>query len=87
MPTLPTWCGALVRGRFAALFQALHVIRRDAADIANHVRRDLAERIVPKQTSPQFNIREAIPLCSKAGDLFVGQAGAYRYGIEVLFFE
>ncbi|VVE43807.1 hypothetical protein PNO31109_04294 [Pandoraea nosoerga] len=63
---------------------ALAIALRDAADIADHVRGRLAERILPEQACVHVHAGEAETLCGKARDFLVGEARADRQALEAL---
>jgi hypothetical protein len=55
----------------------------DAADVADHVRGHLAQRILAEQARLHLDAGEAEALGREARDLVVGQAGADRHAGEV----
>ena len=87
-PDLADVLGAVVDARIAPRLgeplDAFDVARGDATDVSDHVRRDIAERIVAEQPGAQFDAWEAEAVRGKARDILVRQAGADRYRVEAL---
>ncbi len=73
-----------IAARFGEPLDALEVARRNAPDVADHVRRDLAERIVAEQPGAQLDAREPEAVGGEARDILVGQARADRNRVEAL---
>ena len=78
--------GAFVVGGLVALLDYLHVALVDAADVADGVRGDRAERILAEQARLDLDTREQIAIGSKACDLLFGQARTNRQAFEGLAF-
>ena len=76
--------GALVVGGLLPPGDALEVAVGDAPDVADHVRRDLAVRILAEQARLDVDAGEAIAVDGEARDLLVGQPRAQRQALEVL---
>ena len=78
--------GALVVGGCVPLGDALDVVVVDAADVADDVRGDFAERILAEQPRLDLDAGKAVAIDGEAGDLLVRQARAQRQRLEVLRF-
>ena len=69
-------------------FNARRIALRDAADVANHMRGDLAERILAKQPRLDFHAAKTVTLRREACHFFVGKARTDRRTFEIFcFFE
>ena len=75
--------GALVVGGLLPLLDPLDVAVVDAADVADHVRGDFAERILAEQPCLDLDAREPVAVDGKARDLVVGEPGAQRQAFEI----
>ena len=75
----------VVRG-LVALIDALEVVIIDASDVADDVRCDLAERILPEQARLDLDARKAIAIDGEARDFLVGEPRAQGHRFEVLRF-
>src|SRR6185437_582845 len=78
--------GALVVRRIVPRRDPLVVLVVDAADVADHMRRDLTERILAEEPRLDVDAWKAIAIDREARDLLVGQLGADRQALEVLRF-
>ena len=80
--------GALVvRGQALVVLDALHVLVVDAADVADHVRGELAVRVLAEQARLDVDAGEAVAVGGEARDLLVGEAGADRQAVGALGFD
>ncbi len=78
--------GALVVRRFVALFDAVDVGFVDPADVADHMRGQLAVRILAEQPRLDLDPGEAIAVDREPRDFLVGQPRAQRHALEILRF-
>ena len=85
-PDLADVVGALVVRGLAPVLDALDVAVVDAADVADDVRGDLAERVLAEQPRLDLHARKAVTVDREARDLLVGQPRAQRQAFEVLRF-
>ena len=74
---------AFVVRRDPGSVEFLKIVFADPANVADHVRAQLAERILAKQPRLDVHAGEAPAVGGKARDLFVGQAGADRQRIKI----
>ncbi len=78
--------GAAVIGLVLGFLEILFFGTVDAADIADQVAADLAERVVAEQTSLDLDRRKAEPLRGETCHLLVTELGADRQRLETLAF-
>ena len=83
-PDLADVIRALVVRGFVPFVDALDVAVVDPADVADDVRRDLAERILTEQSRLDLHARKAVAVDGEARHLLVGQARAQGQALEVL---
>ena len=76
--------GAGVGGRVTQLLDPLEVALRNAADVPEHVRAHLPQRIIAEQPGAQFDAGEAVALRGEARHFLVRQARADRHRVEAL---
>src|SRR5688572_2650039 len=82
----PDVVGAPVIGEYAFFFELLELALVDAADMADHVREEIALRILAEQSRLHVDAREAVAIDGEARDLFVGEPRADRQAVEALAF-
>ncbi len=74
--------GAAVVGRVVGILDALLLALVDAADVADGVAADVAQRVVAEEPGLDVHAREAVALRGEARDLLVRQARADRQRLE-----
>ena len=77
--------GALVVGALLILLDAFEVAIVDAADIAERVRGELAQRVLTEQARFDFDAGESVAVGGDDRDFLVGQSRAQ--GIDSKFFD
>jgi len=75
--------GALVVGSLVPLLDASNVAVVDPPDVADDVRGDLAQRVVPEQPRLDLHAGKSVAVDREAGDLVVGEPRAQRQALEV----
>ena len=75
--------GAAVVGVDALVLERRLVVLVDAADVADHVRGDIAERVLAEQARLDLHAREAEAVGGELRDLLVGEAGADRQALGI----
>ena len=83
-PGLADVVGAAVVGGEALGLELLDLALVDAADVADHVREQLALRVLAEQPRVDLHAGEAVAVRGEARDLLVGEARADRQAADAL---